>query len=58
MYTIDGGDTWHRNDTLPLQNVFSVTVDPEDSTKVYYTIFGGGIYYGPRPDLVKGVTNP
>ncbi len=50
LYTKDGGATWSKNSLPPLQrNARSVTLDPKDSSKIYYSYFGGGILYGANP---------
>lgn len=50
LYTKDGGATWGKNLTPPLQrNARSVTLDPNDASKIYYSYFGGGILYGDNP---------
>lgn len=50
LYTKDGGATWSKNLTPPLQrNARSVTLDPNDASKIYYSYFGGGILYGDNP---------
>jgi len=49
-YTKDGGLTWSKNNTPPLQrNARSVAFDPTDSSKIFYSYFGGGILVGPNP---------
>jgi len=48
-HSADAGQTWTKNITSPLQaNARNVTVDPKDSSKVFYTYFGGGILYGDK----------
>ena len=50
LYTDNGGDTWQRDFRPPMQaNAASVTIDPVDPAKVYYTYFGGGILHGLAP---------
>ena len=50
MHSDDGGDTWQKNEAMPLlSNLNSVVIDPSDETKVFYTFFGGGMMHGPRP---------
>lgn len=50
LSTKDGGLTWSNNDKIPYQhNARSVTLDPNDNTKLFYTFFGNGMLYGPRP---------
>jgi photosystem II stability/assembly factor-like uncharacterized protein len=50
LYTKDGGATWGKNTVPPLQrNARSVTVDPTDPSKIFYSYFGGGILYGANP---------
>ena len=50
FHSDDGGITWAKNENLPLlANLNSVTVDPSDETKVFYTFFGGGMMHGPKP---------
>jgi len=53
MYSDDGGASWQKNEVIPLlSNLNSVVVDPADDTKVFYTFFGGGMMWGPRPPIV------
>jgi hypothetical protein len=48
--TTDGGITWKYNEDLPMHyNLSSLTIDPNDPTKVFYTTFGGGMWYGDKP---------
>lgn len=50
IYTHDGGENWDKNLEVPLQhNGYNTTLDPLDSTKIFYTYFGNGILHGPRP---------
>ncbi|MEM7035713.1 MAG: T9SS type A sorting domain-containing protein [Bacteroidota bacterium] len=50
QYSTDYGQTWQKNTDLPLQNnLNSLTVDPNDPTKVFYLAFGGGMWYGDKP---------
>jgi len=50
LYSDNGGETWQRDFRPPMQaNAASVTVDPIDSSKVFYTYFGGGILHGLAP---------
>eukprot|EP00754_Rhynchopus_humris_P010193 Rhum_TRINITY_DN14126_c0_g1::Rhum_TRINITY_DN14126_c0_g1_i1::g.69891::m.69891 len=50
MHSDDGGETWSTNLLVPLlANVCSVTADPRDPSKVFYTFFGGGMMHGPAP---------
>ncbi len=50
LYTKDGGATWGKNAAPPLQrNARSVTLDPNDASKIYYSYFGGGILHGANP---------
>lgn len=50
LYTTNGGSTWSKNTNPPLQvNSRSVTLDPTDSSKIFYSYFGGGILYGANP---------
>lgn len=50
MHSDDGGVTWIKNEELPLKkNANSAVIDPRDSSKIYYTFFGGGMMYGPVP---------
>ena len=50
LYTKDGGTTWAKNTTPSLQrNARSVAFDPTDSSKIFYSYFGGGILGGPNP---------
>lgn len=49
LWTYENGQAW-QNTQVPLQaNGWSITPDPKDPAKVYYTFFGGGIMHGPRP---------
>lgn len=50
LYTKDGGVTWGKNTTPPLQrNARSVALDPNDASKIFYSYFGGGILGGANP---------
>ena len=50
LFTDNGGDTWQTDWRPPMQaNAASVTIDPVNPTKVYYTYFGGGILHGDAP---------
>ncbi len=50
FYSSDGGNTWQLNTDLPMQNnVSACTIDPNDASKIFYTCFGGGIWYGDKP---------
>lgn len=50
LHSKDGGATWSKNMAPPLQrNARSVTLDPTDSSKIFYSYFGGGILGGPNP---------
>ena len=50
MYSVDGGATFQVNDAFPVQySIWSVTPDPSDPRKVFYSCFGGGIRHGPKP---------
>ncbi|MBC7427365.1 MAG: tandem-95 repeat protein [Bacteriovorax sp.] len=50
LYTTDGGATWIKNTVPPLQqNARGVTIDPTDSSKIFYSYFGGGMLYGRNP---------
>lgn len=50
MYTTDGGDTWSYNTNLPIHyNLSGLTIDPNNTNKVFYTSFGGGMWYGDKP---------
>ena len=54
LYSKDGGTTWGKNTTPPLQrNARSATVDPTDPSKIFYSYFGGGILYGRNPASAK-----
>ncbi len=47
--TKDGGQVWELDDRPPLQNnAHSISFDPQDSTKVVYGYFGGGMLHGDR----------
>jgi hypothetical protein len=47
--TKDGGQSWTLDDRPALQNnAHSISFDPQDSTKVVYGYFGGGMLYGDR----------
>jgi hypothetical protein len=50
LTSINGGSTWTKN-VLPAYqaNARGVTVDPTDSTQIYYSYFGSGILRGPNP---------
>lgn len=50
LYTTDGGKTWKKNNSIPLQgNSHNVTIDPNKKDHIFYTFFGGGMLYGPQP---------
>lgn len=50
LHTTDGGTTWHQNTNMPLlANNDDTILDPNDSTKLFYAYFIGGMLYGPRP---------
>ena len=50
MFSVDGGETFQVNDAFPIQySIWSVTPDPNDPRKVFYSCFGGGIRHGPKP---------
>ena len=50
MFSVDGGESFRVNDAFPVQySIWSATPDPNDSRKVFYSCFGGGIRHGPRP---------
>lgn len=50
MYTTDGGETWQYNTNLPMHyNLSGLTIDPNNTNKVFYTSFGGGMWYGDKP---------
>lgn len=59
LYTTDGGTSWTKNDSIAIRsNAASTAFDPNDSTQLYYTLFGAGILHGPRPDLSQGNLPP
>lgn len=46
----DGGQTWVKNNHPPLQqNARGVAVDPQDSSQLIYSYFGGGMLRGMNP---------
>lgn len=46
----DGGNTWTKNLTPTMQmNARGVTPDPVDTSKIFYSYFGGGILHGNNP---------
>lgn len=50
MFSKDGGLSWNKNTEPHLQNnARSVTIDPMDSTMIFYSYFGGGILFGENP---------
>ena len=50
LHSDDGGETWSRNQHIPLlANGQSVTIDPQDTSQLFYTFFGGGMLKGPVP---------
>ena len=50
LHSDDGGETWIKNEDMPLlSNGNSMVLDPLDSSKLFYTFFGGGILHGPVP---------
>ncbi|MBC7712991.1 MAG: tandem-95 repeat protein [Rhizobacter sp.] len=54
LYTTDGGVSWTKNTVPPLQqNARGVTIDPTDSSKIFYSYFGGGMLYGRNPASAK-----
>jgi photosystem II stability/assembly factor-like uncharacterized protein len=51
-YTLDSGNTWQKNLEIPLKNnLHSITFDPNNSEKIFYTFFGGGLLHGAKPTL-------
>jgi hypothetical protein len=51
LYTKDGGTTWFKNITPTMQsNARGVSVDPADTSKIFYSYFGGGMLYGKNPN--------
>lgn len=50
LYTNDAGSTWKENIDIPfIKNGRTVAIDPNNSSNVFYTFFGSGLLYGPRP---------
>jgi hypothetical protein len=50
LYTRDGGESWSKNEKLPLAaNLDGATPDPARPGNVFYLFFGGGMLYGPEP---------
>jgi hypothetical protein len=50
MFSVDGGETFQVNKAFPLQNsIWSVTPDPNDRERIFYSCFGAGIRHGPKP---------
>jgi len=50
LYSDDAGLTWKKNELVPLAaNGAGATIDPNNSDKIFYTYFGGGMMYGPIP---------
>lgn len=50
LHSKDGGVTWFKNNAPALQrNARGVTPDPMDSTKIFYSYFGGGMLHGSNP---------
>lgn len=50
FYSKDGGASWKKNMKIAYQkNSRSLTIDPNDPDKVFYTFFGSSMLYGPRP---------
>lgn len=51
IYSTDGGETWKKNDKVPLQsNGYNTTLDPNDPNKIFYTFFGNALMHGPKPE--------
>ena len=50
MFSVDGGETFQVNKAFPIQNsIWSVTPDPNDRGRVFYSCFGAGMRHGPKP---------
>lgn len=50
IYSDDGGQTWKENESIPyLSNGRSMAIDPNDENHIFYTFFGSGLLYGPKP---------
>lgn len=51
LYSNDGGETWQEDADVPYKiNGRTVTIDPNDPQKIFYTFFGSGLLFGTRPD--------
>lgn len=51
LYTsADGGRSWARVDSYPYWQPLTMTFDPRDSSVLYVTNFGGGVFRGTRHD--------
>jgi photosystem II stability/assembly factor-like uncharacterized protein len=46
--SVDGGGSWARLDSYPYWQPLTMTFDPKDSSILYVTNFGGGIFRGTR----------
>jgi hypothetical protein len=50
MFSVDGGETFQVNKAFPLQySIWSVTPDPNNPDRIFYSCFGAGIRHGPKP---------
>lgn len=50
FHSTNGGESWVKNMTPSLQqNSRSAIVDPNNSKKIIYSYFGGGMLHGPNP---------
>lgn len=47
LYSRDGGDSWESFEAFPFNTIQSITVVPEDHSRIVVTTFGGGIWEGP-----------
>nr|WP_294516502.1 hypothetical protein [uncultured Rhodopila sp.] len=53
MVSVDGGATFQVNKAFPIQySIWSVTPDPNDVGRIFYSCFGGGIRHGLKPGAV------
>lgn len=46
FWSPDGGATWNNVEGIPFKTVYRTTVDPTDSTRIWVTTFGGGVWTG------------
>jgi photosystem II stability/assembly factor-like uncharacterized protein len=50
LFSVDGGETFQVNQAFPIQHsIWSVTVDPNNRDRIFYSCFGAGMRHGPKP---------